>query len=176
MLQEAYEKGTLKQKEQKFGDNGEIKHLQLKRAEEAKQRLRSFIQSDQTNQQEHHRLVEYFAYRYTTFIDVISGRTEIDPTGLLTKTEAVQETPLAQESKAEAEIKYFLRKKKLPDATKVFKVLGQYHCLREYLTEHYGVENDWKPKFEGHKFNNTCWHFLYTTKSRDAFNVPLLDW
>jgi hypothetical protein len=44
------------------------------------------------------------------------------------------------------------------------------------LALHYGVENDWKPKFEGHKFNNTCWHFLYTTKSRDAFNVPLLEW
>jgi hypothetical protein len=38
------------------------------------------------------------------------------------------------------------------------------------------IENEWKPKFEGHKFNSTAWHFLYATKSRDAFNVPLLEW
>jgi len=48
--------------------------------------------------------------------------------------------------------------------------------LRDYLNERGLIENDWRPKFEGHKFNNTAWHFLYATKSRDAFNVPLLDW
>ena len=70
-MQDAYEKGTLKPKEQKFGDNGEIKQLQEKRAEEAKQRLRAFINSDMTDLQEHHRLVQYFAYRYSTFINLV---------------------------------------------------------------------------------------------------------
>ena len=38
------------------------------------------------------------------------------------------------------------------------------------------IENDWKPKFEGHKFNNVAWHFLYSTKSKDVFGIPLEDW
>lgn len=35
------------------------------------------------------------------------------------------------------------------------------------------AEHDWKPRFEKQLYNIQAFHFLYTTKSRDAFNTPL---
>jgi len=35
------------------------------------------------------------------------------------------------------------------------------------------VEHDWKPRFDKQLYNIQTFHFLYTTKSRDAFNTPL---
>jgi len=35
------------------------------------------------------------------------------------------------------------------------------------------VEHDWKPKFEGHLFNSVVFHFLYTTKAKDTFRIPV---
>jgi hypothetical protein len=64
----------------------------------------------------------------------------------------------------------------LPSDQKVYKVLGKYDVVRKYMNGKKYVENDWKPKFEGHKFNNVAWHFLYSTKSKDVFGIPLEDW
>ena len=80
-----------------------------------------------------------------------------------------------KESTAEKEINFWLKKKGLAPDTFVFKVLGKYNCLREYLLSRGMVEHDWQPKYENHKFNSCVFHFLYTTKSRDAFNTPMLE-
>lgn len=38
------------------------------------------------------------------------------------------------------------------------------------------IEQDWQPKYEKENFKSQCFEFLYTTKSRDAFRMPLAPW
>ena len=77
---------------------------------------------------------------------------------------------------AKSAIVVYKNKHKLSSEQQIFKVLGLYHCLRDYLNERGMVEHEWQPKFDTDKFQITAWHFLYTTKSRDAFRIPLADW
>jgi hypothetical protein len=48
--------------------------------------------------------------------------------------------------------------------------------MRDHLNAKGLVEHIWEPKFEKENFKLQAWHFLYTTKSRDAFRMPLADW
>jgi len=47
--------------------------------------------------------------------------------------------------------------------------------LKDHLNSIGMVEYDWQPKYEKEKFIQTGWHFLYTTKARDAFRMPLAE-
>ena len=48
--------------------------------------------------------------------------------------------------------------------------------MRDVLTARGMVEHDWQPKFEKESFKLQTFHFIYTTKSRDAFRMPLASW
>jgi hypothetical protein len=61
----------------------------------------------------------------------------------------------------------------LPKETKVFKVIGAYHAVKEDLLERGWVENDWEPRGEKDKFKSQAWDFFYPIKARDAFRIPV---
>lgn len=133
--------------------------------------------------QELKRLRKYYCHRFWTYARALrefsKKRTVTCEKAEVRVAEKIQirnEVTEKVVSSAEKEIAYFLKRVKQPATTQVYKVLGQYGVVRDFFFNRAWIEHDWKPKFEGHKFNNLGWHFLYTTKSKDVFGIQLEDW
>ena len=58
---------------------------------------------------------------------------------------------------------------KLDPSKQIFAVLGQYQDVRDALVRHGWVENPIKNYDDQDDYRVHAFHFLYTTKSRDAF-------
>lgn len=71
-MQELYEKGELNPQEIKWNDNGEIQKLQQARVREANARLISYIQSKSADEDEHRRLVNYFVFKYYSYVGLLA--------------------------------------------------------------------------------------------------------
>ena len=85
--------------------------------------------------------------------------------------------PLKADIDATKECKTYIKSRKLPAETVLFKVVGQYHVMRAWLSDTRNmVEIDWVPKFEKESYKGQAFVFLYTTKSRDCFRMALAPW
>jgi len=51
-------------------------------------------------------------------------------------------------SEAIKSIKEYKKSRKIPSEVKIFKVLGLYNVVRDYLNERGMVEIDWEPKYQ----------------------------
>ena len=152
----------------------------------------------QQDKAEKQRLLNYFKHRQFTFVSILkecykarkaNGGTHCTAAGTVDNSNAKDESQkifklvnknkqvenLTQEQvdkRAQDAIKQFRKDNKVDSSKKIFIVLGQYHEMRNALLAKDWVEN---PVSSFEELPNTgdyrvhAFHFLYTTKSKDAF-------
>lgn len=84
-----------------------------------------------------------------------------------------EETAAEESRKEMAEYK---KSRGIPPETKIFKILGKYHTLRDEFERRGWVEHDWEEiqdPMVTESFNSLAFDFLYTRQGKDVFRLPL---
>ena len=86
-------------------------------------------------------------------------------------------TPEQVSKRANDAIDRFRRENNLDPSKKIFAVLGQYKDMRDAFSQKHGwIENPIENFENPTDYRCHAFHFLYTTKSKDAFKFQTASW
>ena len=178
----------------KFEDN-QLKELEQKRFNYAKQRLRDFIvYTDMTDVDERNKILEFFAHRYSSLMSLLKeairakklqrGNTNQQPK--IKEQEEAKIFILSSKdyptwSFSDEEIKQqqdellheYRKTHGISPDQKVAAVLGNYKDMADELEQRGYHTFLTKKQEEADRFLTQVCHYVYSTKARDAFKMPL---
>ena len=74
------------------------------------------------------------------------------------------------------EMSAYKKKRGIGAETKIFKVLGKYHTLRDEMNRRGWVEHDWEEVEDAtveQLFTSQAFDFLYARRARDVYRISL---